>query len=102
MTTGELVKYIGPRIPEDGKKYYLSKSLLDPQHEILPNRPGPGRASDGQCGAVRPRKKNPAVDETLAKRIEAALRAIEQADATCSRVWASHFHCNQGRLEEVR
>jgi hypothetical protein len=46
-------------------------------------------------------KENPVAYETLAKRIEAALRAIEQVDAACSKQWPLHFH-NQVRHEEFR
>jgi hypothetical protein len=43
----------------------------------------------------------PVTQETLAESLEAALQAIEQADAACSREWALHF-IGQVRHDECR
>jgi D-mannonate dehydratase len=75
---------------ENKKKFYLSRKLLDLRTQILPNQPSPTDRSRqpmwlGEIGG------DPVIRETLAKRIEEALRAIEEADAACSREWALHF-----------
>jgi hypothetical protein len=96
------------RIAENRKRYYLSRTLRDLRTEILPNRPSPTDGSRrpmwlGEIG------DDPVIRETLATRIEEALRAIEEADAACSREWAlefidhvrgrhNKFHWCEGRL----
>ncbi|KAA1124879.1 hypothetical protein PGTUg99_036335 [Puccinia graminis f. sp. tritici] len=92
---GRLLPLVGlgrlaPRIAENRKKCYLSKKLLDLRTQILPSRPSPtdGSRRPMWIGEI---EDGPVIRETLAKKLEAALREIEQADAVCSREWALKF-----------
>ncbi|EFP82597.1 uncharacterized protein PGTG_08793 [Puccinia graminis f. sp. tritici CRL 75-36-700-3] len=98
------------RIAENNKKYYLSKKLLNLRTEILPSRPSPtdGSRRPMWLGEIA---DDPVIRETLAERLEAALRAIEKPDAACSREWALKFIANvrhnefrwcDGRLRELK
>ncbi|KAA1091405.1 hypothetical protein PGT21_032996 [Puccinia graminis f. sp. tritici] len=72
------------------KKHYLSKKLLDLRTQILPNRPSSTDMSRRPMwiGEI---EDDPVIRETLAEKLEAALREIEQADTACSREWALKF-----------
>ncbi|KAA1129379.1 hypothetical protein PGTUg99_031286 [Puccinia graminis f. sp. tritici] len=81
---------VAHRIAENKKKHYLSKKLLDLRTQILPSRPSPtdGSRRPMWLGEI---EDNPVIRETLAEKLEAALREIEQANAVCSREWALKF-----------
>ncbi|KAA1110891.1 hypothetical protein PGT21_033697 [Puccinia graminis f. sp. tritici] len=98
------------RIAENRKKYYLSKKLLDLRTQILPNRPSSTDMSRRPMwiGEI---EDDPVIRETLAEKLEAALREIEQADAACSRGWALKFmdkvrhnklHWSDSRLRQLK
>ncbi|EFP93724.2 uncharacterized protein PGTG_19693 [Puccinia graminis f. sp. tritici CRL 75-36-700-3] len=102
------------RIAENNKKYYLSKKLLDLRTQILPSRPSPtdGSRRPMWLGEI---DDDPVIRETLAEKLEEALRTIEDADAdaACSREWALKFiewalkHLNEldwcgGRLQQLK
>ncbi|KAA1070552.1 hypothetical protein PGT21_015773 [Puccinia graminis f. sp. tritici] len=102
------------RIAENRRRYYLSRRLLDLRTEILPSRPSPtdGSRRPMWLGEIA---DDPVIRETLAKRLEAALRELVKAnaDAACSREWALKFiewareHHNElhwcvGRLQQLK